>query len=366
MPSSGDAADDIAIWVHPTDRTQSVVIGTDKDSTGGLHVYDLAGVELDSDVGFRANNVDLRYNFPFGAQTVDLIAATDRSNDRIVFYSLDSGTRMLSSLGTLATGFTDPYGLALYRSPVSGKFFVFASEEALANRGTIKQWELSGVGGVMSASLVRSWDVGSSSVEGMVADDRHGYFYLGEETVGIWRYGAEPTAGTGSGDRFQVDSTGGGGDLTADVEGLTLFQRTDGGGYLIASSQGESEFNLYERTGSNAAVGSFNIPANGPAGVDAVTGTDGVDVVSTGMGGDFAMGILVVQDGANDAGNTDYKYVSWADLVTAADGASIDLISDADWDPRAVVPEPRASALVGLLLVGVAVFRKRLGWVARS
>src|SRR5688572_22315589 len=44
VPSGGDAADDPAIWVHPTDRDLSVVIGTDKES--GLAVYDLAGNQL--------------------------------------------------------------------------------------------------------------------------------------------------------------------------------------------------------------------------------------------------------------------------------------------------------------------------------
>ena len=31
--------DDPAIWVNPNDPAQSLVIGTDKDSSGGLYVY---------------------------------------------------------------------------------------------------------------------------------------------------------------------------------------------------------------------------------------------------------------------------------------------------------------------------------------
>jgi 3-phytase len=41
VPSSGDAADDPAIWVHPRVPARSLVLGTDKK--GGLHVFDLAG-----------------------------------------------------------------------------------------------------------------------------------------------------------------------------------------------------------------------------------------------------------------------------------------------------------------------------------
>src|SRR4051812_48802963 len=41
VPSKGDAADDPAIWIHPTDPTVSMVMGTDKK--GGLNGFDLDG-----------------------------------------------------------------------------------------------------------------------------------------------------------------------------------------------------------------------------------------------------------------------------------------------------------------------------------
>jgi 3-phytase len=44
VPHSGDSADDPAIWIHPTDPSQSTIIGTDKH--GGLAVYDLSGTQL--------------------------------------------------------------------------------------------------------------------------------------------------------------------------------------------------------------------------------------------------------------------------------------------------------------------------------
>jgi myo-inositol-hexaphosphate 3-phosphohydrolase len=41
VPHSADAADDAAIWIHPTDPSLSTVLGTDKVEGGGLGVYDL-------------------------------------------------------------------------------------------------------------------------------------------------------------------------------------------------------------------------------------------------------------------------------------------------------------------------------------
>src|SRR5688500_15183786 len=38
---SGDAMDDPAVWVHPTDKSRSLVLGNDKG--GGLETYDLDG-----------------------------------------------------------------------------------------------------------------------------------------------------------------------------------------------------------------------------------------------------------------------------------------------------------------------------------
>lgn len=42
--TSDDAANDPAIWLHPTDFTLSTIIGTDKQNS--LYVYDLTGTEL--------------------------------------------------------------------------------------------------------------------------------------------------------------------------------------------------------------------------------------------------------------------------------------------------------------------------------
>lgn len=35
--------DDPSIWIHPTDSTKSLIIGTDKDTDGGLYAFDLNG-----------------------------------------------------------------------------------------------------------------------------------------------------------------------------------------------------------------------------------------------------------------------------------------------------------------------------------
>ena len=64
VPDDGDAADDIAIWLHPIDPSLSVVVGTNKDNSsnlGGLYVYDRTGHELSNVTGSRLNSQNVFY-----------------------------------------------------------------------------------------------------------------------------------------------------------------------------------------------------------------------------------------------------------------------------------------------------------------
>ena len=230
--ADGGAEDDIAIWIHPTDISLSRIIGTVKDSANGLRVYNLAGQPIQSVSVPQVNNVDLRYNFPLGGQKVALVTGSNRADDSIVIYAVHPQTGMLQNVAARTiSAVSSIYGCAMYVSPVSGKYYTFVSSES----GQVQQWELFDNGaGKVDAMLVRSFAVGSTT-EGLVADDELGYFYAGQESTGIWRYSAEPTGGT---TRTQVDSTGAGGHLTADVEGLTIYYSLGGAGYLSHPAKG--------------------------------------------------------------------------------------------------------------------------------
>lgn len=321
VPSSGDAADDAAIWVHPTDPSLSLVIGTDKDS--GLLVYDLAGNELQYLADGRLNNVDVRYKYSFGEESIDIVTASNRSNDSIAVYRVNPSSRTLENIAGpgIAVGI-EVYGACMYKSPDDGKFYTYVNSES----GEVEQWELIDDGsGEVVGSLVREFDVGSQT-EGCVADDEMRYLYIGEESQGIWKYGAEPGDGE---TRTMVDTTGSGGHLTADVEGLTIYYASGESGYLIASSQGSDEFVIYERQGDNKYVTTFEIEEGD--GIDGVSNTDGIDVASFSLGSIFPQGVFVAQDGNNDVGNQNFKLVPWQ-LI--ANSVNPPLIIDTSKDPR--------------------------------
>ncbi|MBA2385354.1 MAG: phytase, partial [Actinobacteria bacterium] len=302
VPHSDDAADDPAVWLHPTRPALSTIIGTDK--RGGLAVYDLAGRELHYYADSRPNNVDVRTGVPLAGRRVALVVASDAADDSIRAYRVNPATRGLENVAarTLSTGI-GAAGLCLYRSSASGKLYAFVGD----NSGTVQQWELFGDrSGKVDARKVRSLRVGSTT-EGCVADDAHRRLYVAEEDVGIWRYGAEPNAGS---TRTRVDAVGGG-RLEADVEGLAIYETGRTGGYLIASSQGSDSFAVYSRA-SNAYVKSFTIRRGK---IDGVTHTDGIDVTSGHLGSAFPDGVFVAQDDENDSGNQNFKLVAWKGIA---------------------------------------------------
>jgi 3-phytase len=301
VPSSGDAADDPAIWVDPARPERSVVVGSDKK--GGIAVYDLSGRQLQYRPDGDMNSVDLRSGVPLGGRRVTLVTAGDRDEDTIAVYRLDPASRQLVPVPTepIELGLR-VYGSCMHRSARTGDVAVVVTSKD----GKVEQWRLAGdADGRVAARRVRRLDVGGQT-EGCVADDRHGALYLGEEDRGIWRYGAEPDAGAR---RTLVDATGDDGHLEADVEGLALAAGPRGTGLLVASSQGDDSFTLYRRTGRNAYVGRFEIAAGG--GADAVTETDGIDVTTTPLGRAFPTGLFVAHDGDNGDEHQNYKLVPW-------------------------------------------------------
>lgn len=308
VASINDAADDPAIWVHPSDPSRSLIIGTDKKH--GLDVYDLAGKRVQALQDGRMNNVDLRYGFPLAGQQVAIVAATNRTDQTLALYAVDANGR-LSNIAAekIATGLPDPYGLCMYRS-AAGEYFVFAND---GDTGHFKQWQLEARGDRVGARLVREFAVGSQA-EGCAADDGTGALYVAEENVGLWRYSAAPKGGDA---RTSVDSVANG-NLTDDAEGVTIFYGPGESGYLIVSSQGSNDYNVYRREGDNEFIGKFAI-VSGPEGIDGTSDTDGIDVTSASLGSTFPHGVFVAQDGKNTspAAAQNFKLVPWQRIAEA-------------------------------------------------
>ena len=253
------------------------------------------------------NNVDLRAGFSLGGQKATIVAAGNRADNSIAIYRVNASTRMLENVAARKIVTIPAYGSCLYLSQKTGKLYYFVASKT----GEVEQWELFDSGGKVDAKSVRRFKVGTQ-LEGCVADDELGHVYIGEEAVGIWKFGAEPDSADS---RVQVDRAGSGGNLVADVEGLTIAYGKDGTGYLIASSQGNNSFVVYRREQNNAYVKTFTIASHN--GIDGVEDTDGIDVTMANLGPAFPLGLFIAQDGINDKGNQNFKLVPLQSILGA-------------------------------------------------
>ena len=321
---SGDIADDIAVWVHPTNPGSSVIIGTDKQ--GGLNVYELDG-SLRQYLPIGAmNNVDIRYGMMVGGVPTDIVTASNRTYNTIDIYRVNHSTRTLENIAgdPIAVTMQKIYGFGMYKSPVTKKYYAIASSKI----GEVEQWELVDNGsGEVEGIKVRSLNLGKIA-EGIVADDESGHLYIAEEDTAIWKYGAEPDAGSA---RTAVAAIGQDG-LVSDIEGLTIYYGPNGTGYLIASNQGANQYNIYKREGGNQFITRFNII---PGQIDGVSDTDGIDVSSFGLGSAFPQGAFIAQDYSNDGQNQNFKIVPWERI---ANGGPTQLMIHNTVSPRMINP----------------------------
>ena len=300
-----DAADDIAFWLNPAIPAESLIFGTDKDA--GIATYDLRGRELDYLKNGRPNNIDLR-----STAAITLVACSERLKNEVLVYRLDTAAQRLRLL--TGSGLKNPapeiYGFCLYRHALDQKIYAFANSK----NGIITQWRLEVLDDDrISGEIVRRLRV-KSQPEGMVADDQTGHLYVGEERRGIWRFEAAPD-GLPEGE-FIGGSGRSNHNIRFDIEGLAIYSLSDTSGYLLASSQGNNSYAVFQRLPPNNYLGSFRVRAGK---LDATSDTDGIEAVAAPLGAGFPQGLFIAQDGANDDGGKprpqNFKLVHWGKIA---------------------------------------------------
>ncbi|HVI99047.1 MAG TPA: phytase [Sphingomonas sp.] len=300
--ANADAADDPAIWARADGtpfpfsgkEVPGIILGTDKKA--GLYVFGLDGNTLQFLPDGLLNNVDLR------SEGDGFVAgASDRGRMGVALYRF-SGSGALAPAGFITSDVGEPYGFCMGRH--DGALIAVL----VAKDGEVRVYRLSAAGGEWTGTEERRFSVGSQS-EGCVVDDETGTLYIGEETVGVWRYPLDAASGT----RTEIAAVGDG-RLVADVEGVTLI-RDGADKFLIVSSQGDSAFAAWTLDG-DAATYAGRVRITAAKGVDGVSGTDGVDAWS-GAIGPYAKGLVVVQDDDNDGAAQNFKLVDWSAMRAA-------------------------------------------------
>ncbi len=299
VKSSGDAADDIAIWVNPNNANKTIVIGTDKK--WGLVTYNLKGEILSEVQEGRINNVDVlpliktenKTSFP-------IICSSNRSDNSVIFHRLYPTGRLQSiDKFKFFPNLKEVYGICFYED--NDRIFLFVSDK----KGTIEQWDMGSKNFFTKAKLIRTIKV-RSTVEGMVGDPFYKKLYFAEEKKGLWQINVYPDKDLDKKLILKTDKK----ILKADWEGLALWEKQNGYGFILISIQGSNKFCFVSRK-TKQIVKTFEIKSTPQ--IDGVEDTDGLalKVFKSDL---FPEGILVVQDGKNGVENQNFKYISLSKL----------------------------------------------------
>nr|BDT36449.1 phytase [Myxococcus sp. MH1] len=310
--ASGANLRDVAIWVGSADGgTDSLLLTAYDNANSGLFTFGLDGQQVESDFDGPTLGISLRDGFRLGNDTLSL-AVTANSVNGLSAYRVD-GRRATNkveriNVAPLVNNSTQFNSVALYRSPSSGRFYVFAGNPS----GSLLQFELSGEDGGMSATLARdALDVGGA-ITGLVADEELGYVYVVQSGVAIWRYNAEPNGGTS---RTEVASlTGTGRNLSGSVSRLALYRGANAQGYLLAADTTSNSFGVLDRR-TYAFLGSFQMVA-GDGGIGAVESPFALAVSAQPVGPEFLDGLFVAQDSDN-SNQQNLKLVGWDKVAQA-------------------------------------------------
>lgn len=293
-------ADDPAIWVHPTRPSQSLILGTDKEEkVGGLFVFDLDGRIVQRIQGLdRPNNVDVEGN---------LAVVTERKKNRLRIFAIDPTTRRLSDVTGETAVFegekgddSEPMGVGLYLRPSDKALFAIVTPKGGPRRDHLAQYRLrlNSLTRRMDALLVRRFGnySGVKETESVFVDDALGFVYYSDETVGTRKYHADPDHKQADEELGFFNRTG----TRGDHEGIALWARPDGTGFLVCTDQIEKDsvFRVFRREGDNEYLGSFR------GGADE---TDGIEILSANLGPKFPKGMMV----AMNSGPRNFLVFDW-------------------------------------------------------
>jgi len=295
--------DDPSIWIHPTDASKSIIVGTDKDTDGGLYAFDLNGKILKKSITLkRPNNVDIAYGLIINGKKVDIAVTTERESNKIRIFSLPDLNPIDNGGIPVFEGeeLRDPMGIALYTRPNDKKIFAIVGRKSGPSGSYLWQYELFGNGKFAAAKVVRKFGAysGKKEIEAIAVDNELGTILYCDEQFGIRKYKADPALNDNK-EMALFGKTG----FKADNEGIAIYKKADSTGYILVSNQQTNTFMVYPREGAQGNPNEYPLLAEIPT---STIECDGADVTSINLGGKFKNGLFV----AMSNGMT-FHYYSW-------------------------------------------------------
>lgn len=318
--------DDPAVWVHPTDPSGSLILGTMKVAApaGAVVAFGMDGQIRQVISGIdRPNNIDVEYGLQLGGKRFDIAVVTERLARQLRIFRIEPTDGRLVDIGAVPVlqgqpgEAGAPMGIALYRRPRDGATFAIVAPKEGPRQGYLWQYRLADAGaGRVGATLVRRLGNFSATsirdeneIEAVAVDDALGYLYYSDEADGIHKWHADPDHADAARELAHFARTG----FRGDREGIAIYALPDGTGYIVVTDQidEDSEYHLYPREG---AAGNPHDHSREIAvlrgGADA---TDGIEISSRPLGPGLPSGVLV----AMNSGPRNFLVFRWQDIAAA-------------------------------------------------
>jgi 3-phytase len=304
----GADTDDPAIWINHADTLKSLILGTDKATDGGLYAFDLEGKIVNKVVGLkRPNNVDIAYGLKINGEPTDLAVLTERETNSIRIFKLPELTPIDNGGIVVFAGEAEqsPMGVALYTRPSDSAIFAIVGRKTGPVDQYLWQYRLSDNGkGAIQATVVRKFGKysGKKEIEAIAVDNKLGYVYYSDETVGVRKYIADPEA-KADGELVLFATEG----FVSDHEGISIYPTSDSTGYILVSNQQNNTFMVYRREGEVGNPHQHKLLAEVPV---STVESDGSEITAVPLGDKFPKGLFVAMSNGKV-----FHYYSWEALL---------------------------------------------------
>lgn len=300
--------DDPAIWINSKDTLKSLIIGTDKDVDGGLYAFDLQGKIVNKVSGLkRPNNVDIAYGLILNGIPTDIAVVTERETNSIRVFRLPDLVPLDNGGIPVFEGEKErgPMGIALYTRAADTAIFAIVGRKSGPQDGYLWQYRLADDGkGIVTGTTIRKFGKysGKKEIEAIAVDNRLGYVYYSDESVGVRKYLADP--GKADNSELALFATEG---FVSDHEGISVYPSSDTTGYVLVSNQQNNTFMVYKREGEHNDPDKHTLIAEVPV---STMESDGSDVTAVALGAQFPKGMFVAMSNGKV-----FHYYSWEDIA---------------------------------------------------
>jgi 3-phytase len=286
-----------AFWSDPARPEAALILGA--AGASGIEMYRPDGTRAGGfgavDGGFVTVVPD-----PSGEQA-PLVVVYDRRDAALKGYRLDRDALSLVPALPEPLALEDELtGLCHYHSPLSDSDYLYA----VTDGGVILHFELFASGADVGGQLLRTIPAGKGSGFCGV-NPADAMLYVAEESVGIWRFGAEPESDT---TREPVALVAPWGSLSEEVKGIGLYTVDAGTSYLVAADIGANRLAVFDPSTSELR-GAVQIPG--------LAEPEGVAVTASPFGGMYPAGLIAAADEDESAGGTDLKLIDWRGVADA-------------------------------------------------